>query len=104
MRRYKRSLTITAIVGATLLVVLGFAYNRYAPNRPIVYDDIVEQFKYGSIGSDIENGLPIAVLKVLPRMFPEYLPQSLARDYSAFGFVQEAGHDLPVGFSSRRRV
>lgn len=104
MRRYRRPLIIAGILAVALVFVLGFAYQRYAPNRPVVYDDIVEQFKYGSIGSDIENGLPIAVLKVLPRMFPEYLPQALARDYSAFGFVQEPGHDLPIGFSTRRRI
>jgi cytochrome c5 len=104
MLRFRRSLIIAGILVTALLIVLGFAYNRYAPNRPVVYDDILEQFKYGSIGSDIENGLPIAVLKVLPRMFPEYLPQALTRDYSAFGFVQEPGHDLPIGFSTRRRI
>src|SRR5438128_1119795 len=98
MRRYRRPLIITAILAAAVVLVLGFASRRYALDRPVVYDDMVEQFKYGSIGSDIENGLPIAVIKVLPRMFPEYLPQTLARDYSAFGFVQEPGHDLPIGF------
>jgi hypothetical protein len=77
---------------------------RYAPDRPVVYAAIQDHFKYGSIGSDVENGLPWRVLKVLPRVFPEYMPPGNAPDYTAFGFIMESGHETPIGFSMRRRI
>ena len=91
-------------LGSLLLFLGGILYFRYNPDRPVTYDDIEEHFKYGSIGSDIENGMPLRVLQVLPRMFPEYLPQGKAKDYTAFGFIQEPGREMPIGFSARRRI
>lgn len=99
--RRQRLLFFSAV--ALLAVFLLLSY-LYSPSRPAVYADAEEHFKYGSIGSDVENGLPLAILKVLPRMFPEYLPEGAARDLTAFGFIQESGRDRPVGFSKRRRV
>ena len=93
------------LVGIGILVLLvALVASRYASNRPVTYSNILDHFKYGSIGSDIENGLPVRILQVLPRMFPEYLPEGGQRDYTAFGFIQEPGHPLPIGFSMRRRV
>jgi hypothetical protein len=56
-----------------------------------------EQFKYGSIGNEAAEGLPYYVWRVLPRLFPEYLPGP--GGYAAFGIVWEEGHETPVGFS-----
>lgn len=87
------------IVGVVL-----FLCNLYSPNRPVDYADDVQHFKYGSIGTDIENGIPLRVLRVLPRMFPEYLPTgSPEQNYTAFGMISESGHTMPIGFSERRR-
>lgn len=93
-------------VGAVLLLgVSGYVWNRYPLSGPVTYADETEHFKYGSIGGDASNGLPLEVMRVLPRAFPEYLPISAkgAKDYTAFGFMQEPGHDMPVGFSLRKR-
>ena len=93
------------------MLLLGWVSYTFAPNMP--FDrwslsrfplDMEEQFKYGSIGSDIENGLPIDILLVLPMVFPEYLPAGMPLDLSAFGFLSEPGHELPIGFSRRRRI
>lgn len=92
------------VIVAVIAILVVLAFNRYAPNRPVTYSDILEHFKYGSIGSDVENGLPLRIVQVLPRMFPEYLPEGGPRDYSAFGFIQEPGRPLPIGFSVRRRL
>ena len=89
------------VVAIVIVFLLGY---RYSPNRPVTYVNIREHFKYGSIGSDIENGLPLRVLKVLPRMFPEHLPVGGPKDWTAFGFIQEPGREMPIGFSKRRRV
>src|SRR5262245_11052672 len=109
-RRRWRRLKVLVVVVAVLLVIGLFLSYRYSPNRPVSYGDVTEHFKYGSIGSDFAsitsayeegNGLPLAVMKVLPRMFPAYLPEGGPKDYTAFGFIQEPGRPLPVGFSTR---
>lgn len=93
------------MAGAALLLAAGIGLSyRYSPNRPVRYERIEDHFKYGSIGGDTENGLPLRVLQVLPRMFPEYLPAGAPRDYTAFGFLEEPGHPMPIGFSVRRRI
>src|SRR5262245_33015547 len=102
-RRWRR-LKATVTLSVVAIVVAFLLSYRYSLNRPATYADIREHFKYGSIGSDIENGLPLHVVKVMPRMFPEYLPQGGAKDWTAFGFIQEPGREMPIGFSRRRRV
>jgi len=100
-RQWRRACQ-TALVA---LVVLMAVMNQLAPNRPVDYASPLEHFYYGSIGSDISGGLPLKVVQVLPRMFPEYLPAGRAHDdYTAFGFIQEPGHTMPIGFSTRQRV
>lgn len=92
---------ILIFLGAGLLLLF---FNRFSPNRPTEYANDREHFLYGSIGSDISGGLPVKVMLVLPRMFPEYLPPGYrSPDYSAFGFLQEKGHAMPIGFSTRRQ-
>lgn len=97
-----------------LLAIVAFIYWRYVAQRPVSYSDNAEHFKYGSIGSDVDNGLPYWIWRVLPEMFPEYLPdpdaflaipkaERTALDgYRQFGFLVEPGRDLPIGFSKRR--
>jgi len=95
---------VLGIILIAFALVLAFLIGwRYSPNRPATYADIEDHFKYGSIGSDIENGLPLEVMKILPRMFPQYLPPGSEHDWAALGFHREPGHEMPVGFSKRRR-
>ncbi|MCG8419957.1 MAG: c-type cytochrome [Proteobacteria bacterium] len=93
-------MAILAVAG----LFLGFQH-AYPKDRPVVYSDLEEHFKYGSIGSDRENGLPLQIIRVLPRMFPQYLPDGYKGplDYRAFGMVYEDGKELPIGFSVRRQ-
>jgi hypothetical protein len=99
---------IGLILGAGLILIIGtgagISYNRYGVNRTAVFTSDADHFKYGSIGGDVENGLPLEIMKVLPKAFPEYLPDATAKDYSAFGFVQEPGHVMPIGFSIRNHL
>src|SRR4051812_42799321 len=60
--------------------------------------DEVENFKYGSIGSDA-HGIPLLILQALPRICPDLLPVG---GVDAFGFITEPGHDLPIRLSRRR--
>ncbi|WP_437586361.1 c-type cytochrome [Sorangium sp. So ce1000] len=100
-RRWRR--LQSGIVGAASLLGVGLLLSsRYAPNRPVEYEAIEEHFKYGSIGGDTVNGLPLRVVEMLPRLFPEHLPPG-PPDYRALGFIHEPGRVMPIGFSVRRR-
>src|SRR5262245_43511160 len=73
-RRWHRLKALLVCLAMVLLIGAWLSY-RYSPNRPEDFADIREHFKYGSIGSDnLENGLPVAILRILPRMFPDHLP------------------------------
>jgi RoxA-like, cytochrome c-like len=85
---------------ATLLCALLLACatgGRMPPDAVPTFDSIEEQFKYGSVGIESEEGIPYWIWQVLPRMFPDKLPRP--GGYAAFGFVWEPGRELPVGFS-----
>jgi len=84
-----------------LALVACYLVRVFALNEPVVYNDIQQHFKYGSIGSEPVNGLPYWIWKVLPEMFPEKVP---GKGYAAFGFVFEPGHDLPIGMSKRHVI
>ena len=48
------------------------------------FDSIEEQFKYGSVGIESEEGFPYWIWQVLPRVFADKLPRP--GGYAAFGF------------------
>jgi mono/diheme cytochrome c family protein len=95
---------MTRLVLPGMLVVSGaWFYWNVGRSLPEGHADIESHFKYGSIGSDnTVGGIPFALWKALPEMFPEYLPDSGKTGYAALGMLIEPGHDRPVGFSRRR--
>ena len=62
------------------------------------FDNLEEQFKYGSVGIESEEGFPYWLWQALPRVFADKLPRP--GGYDSFGFVWEPGRELPVGFST----
>ena len=98
------------VVGFVVLVVAGlWAVSAVRTDQPVVYSDITEHFKYGSIGSEPGGSLlapvggvlpPYEVFKTLPAICSDRLPGGFA----AVGLIVEPGHDLPVGVSRRRRL
>ncbi len=64
----------------------------------IAHDDPVEHFKYGSIGSEGNTGLPTPILQALPVLYKDRLGPN---GFGAFGMITEPGKDLPIGFSKR---
>lgn len=103
-----------AIYLLTLLTVAIAVYWLFLAAIPVDYESDVDHFKYGSIGSDYD-GIPLRIWKVLPELFPDYLPHGgegfrripdSSRDYldgyAQFGFLVEENRPLPVGFSQRR--
>jgi mono/diheme cytochrome c family protein len=94
---------LAVVVGAATWIALTLI-----TDRPIAYDDILDHFKYGSIGSEPGVSLlrpvggalpPYAVFAALPSICPEKLPGG----YASLGFIYEPGHDLPIGVSRRNR-
>lgn len=73
------------------------------PNSPEIHADILDHFKYGSIGAEERAGIPYSIWAVLPELFPEHLPNRSGKGYERFGFVFEPGKDRPVGTSLRQR-
>ena len=101
--RRRRVLWLVAVV--VLLVLIGvYLLVRLSPaNHADNYLNDLDHFKYGSIGSEQDNGLPVAVWEALPQLYPEVFK---GRDYSVFGFLYETDpdgrrKDLPIGISRR---
>src|SRR5437763_4538808 len=94
---------LLVFIALATLVALHYV-RRFNRDDPVVYVDLEEHFKYGSTGGERESGIPIWIWKVLPKMFPEYLPGKKyvpGREYISLGFLYEDGKDLPVGVSQR---
>ena len=91
---------LVGIVGTALGIVALTQLFRYKTPH---YADIVEHFKYGSIGANNEtNGIPYRIWMALPALFPEAFQGR--DDYSAFGFLYENDasgkqRDLPIGIA-----
>ena len=78
-------------------LLLACASRGMRPESLPKFDSVEEQFKYGSVGIESEEGLPYWIWQVLPRVFADKLPRP--GGYAAFGFQWEPGRELPVGFS-----
>jgi hypothetical protein len=103
VRRAVIALGIAIVAGVGLWIA-----SALTTDRPVLYSDITEHFKYGSIGSEPGVSLlrpvggvlpPYSVFTALPSICPERLPGG----YGTFGFIYEEGRDLPIGVSRRRR-
>jgi hypothetical protein len=108
-RRWRFRTPVYLLLGLVFLIglvstALGLiVLLRISQNHTPRYADIVEHFKYGSIGAE-QNGFPYRVWRALPRLFPEAFERR--DDYAAFGFLYENDaddrqRDLPIGISRR---
>jgi hypothetical protein len=79
------------------LLIACASGGRMSPDATPTFDAVEDQFKYGSVGIESEEGIPYWIWQVLPRMFADKLPRP--GGYASFGFAWEPGRELPVGFS-----
>jgi hypothetical protein len=106
----RRALTFVGLAVVILGVVAGiWVVVSITTDRPVTYESIDEHFKYGSIGSEPGGSLFATVGGALPpywvfRSLPSICSDKLPNGYSTFGFITEAGKDLPIGVSRRRRL
>lgn len=83
------------------LIAAAWLVGRFGANTPVAYKEDLEHFKYGSLGSEHEFGVPYWIWRALPELFHDKLPQG-GTGWQSVGFVFEKGKNLPVGMSQRR--
>ena len=97
-------LVIVLVVLVALIAAGGVsAYTFLTRDEPVVYGNIVEQYKYGSIGTEELQGIPYELWVVLPEVFADLLPPGQGKGYERFGFLYEPGHETPIGTTSREK-
>lgn len=94
------AVAVVVVLGVVLALLVRNFMNR---NRvPVVYSDIVEHFKYGSIGTEKRLGVPAPLFDLFPVMFADLLPQDRpGTGYEKLGFLYEPGHKRPIGTTLR---
>jgi hypothetical protein len=101
-RRWVRVVFVSFMVLLAFTVVSGIMLAvRFMTDRPVTYSDVTEHFKYGSTGGERASGLPYWIFQAMPRVCAKHMP---GKGYESFGFIFEAGKDLPVGMSKRRHL
>ncbi len=88
---------LTTLLLVILLIGGGLRYfdwYNFKREVPIVYKNVEDHFKYGSINS---GGIPYFIWEVLPDLFSEHLPAP--GGYRSLGFIWEEGKEMPVGVS-----
>jgi hypothetical protein len=98
-RRQRLLLKILVAIFTIIVIVAAVIWYKFFREVPQHFASQEEYFKYGSIGTEEQEGMPYWIWLVLPRMFPEYLPES--GGYHALGVAWEEGSETPVGFSKR---
>jgi hypothetical protein len=103
-----RSLVLGAFIALVLVLGASLAWELLR-DSPVVYTQIEDHFKYGSIGSEPGGDLMASIGGLLPpervfRVLPLICPEKAPKGYASFGFLQERGHDLPIGISQRHRI
>jgi len=105
-------MVLAAAVGAR---ALGTAAQRPATAAASTLDrgrtdaaslpDIVEHFKYGSIGAEEGSGLPYRIWRVLPDVCGDALPKRPGKGYERIGFIADgASGRMPGSTTARRSV
>src|SRR2546423_1404187 len=85
-----------------LLAAVPASFFIFGTNKPETFADVREHFKYGSVGAEARAGLPYWIWLVLPRMFPEHLPNRPGEGYERFGLIFETpAAKRPIGTSFR---
>ena len=89
---------------AGLVLVATVCLRAAGPVRrdAVSFPDIVEHFKYGSIGAEEGSGIPYWIWRVMPDVCEQFLPKREGKGYERIGFVDEGReHGRPIGTSYR---
>jgi mono/diheme cytochrome c family protein len=101
-QRFFYRVGVVAVAAFGVILVAGAVFlGRFGADRPVEYQDDLDHFKYGSLGSEHEFGIPYWIWRALPELFSDKLPGN-KNGWQSVGFVFEKGKQLPVGMSQRR--
>ncbi len=101
--RSRRFLHGSCLVLAALALLFSFGFEMQ--EIPEQHADILDHFKYGSIGAEERAGLPYWIWRILPEVFEDLLPVHEGKGYARFGWVFESeSHSRPIGTSYRERM
>jgi hypothetical protein len=96
----KRILLIVVAVLLVLAGILGFGVWYYLfREKEQAFASDEDHFKYASIGTENQDGIPYWIWLVLPRVFPDKLPGP--GGYTSLGLTWEQGKEMPVGFTKK---
>ncbi len=92
---------MTALAAALVaLLVAVVTVSARVDEDAASFPEIVDHFKYGSIGTEAGVGLPYWIWRVLPRVFADKLPTRPGEGYERLGFLFDgAPHGRPIGTS-----
>lgn len=97
---WSRRLRMALVLGVALVVLVGVvAWYKLLRQVPQEFQSEDMRFKYGSLRSESDRGIPYWVWVVLPRIFPDLLPGP--GGYASLGIAWEPGQEMPVGFSKK---
>src|SRR6266542_2781696 len=101
-QRFLYRVGVVAVAAFAVILLAGAVLlGRFGADSPVHYQDDLDHFKYGSLGSEHEFGIPYWIWRALPELFSDKLPGN-GTGWQSVGFVFEKGKQLPVGMSQRR--
>jgi mono/diheme cytochrome c family protein len=99
----RRGVVIRIGITVAWFVVLGIVgFLVTSRSDPETHANILEHYKYGSIGAESRSGVPASLWLALPEVFPDLLPKGPGQGYERVGLIYEKGHRRPIGTSFRR--
>lgn len=102
VRRCAGPRSLLGVAAAALVLASTFAAGAASrvPDSES-FADIVQHFKYGSIGAEERAGVPYYIWRVLPTVFADKLPHRPGQGFEKLGFVSEPGspNGRPIGTS-----
>ena len=102
IQRFLYRLGLLAVIVLVVVVLAGaWLLGRFGADSAVAHNNDIEHFKYGSLGSEHEFGVPYWIWRALPELFQDKLPGGRG-GWESVGFVFEKGKQLPVGMSQRR--
>jgi hypothetical protein len=88
---------VGVLVAALLYVGFSLWYHLLRVEPQAAMNDPAERYFYGTIGAEVEAGMPRTVFDVAPQLCADLMPGG----YRSFGWVYQPGHDLPVGLAQK---
>jgi mono/diheme cytochrome c family protein len=96
MNRVSRLLLAASVALASAVVLQAQVPAGDAASFP----DVVDHFKFGSIGTEERVGMPYWIWRALPVVFEDKLPKRPGDGYERLGFLPDgAAHGRPIGTS-----